>query len=308
METSHSVSAELRQRPASSQSENPPTHVRFNSDLKIIDFINIKSKQECLPPTEVTIKKSIVGPDGQILSSKTHKYNEPPFETITEADVFIRDQEEAAERTTCSDYLKRTWPSIGPELILIVKHAIYDKMEADLEERAWIEKIPKILPDGTKLEAWVDESGYLVMEVTGSSSNILQVGEAVAWVTAALKPVDKKEVAYIKPCIIFGSTSKGSSWEVYISSECVDGTAGYEYLYTVEIKIPPLPPFCKYPQVVLGFPVQRRPTKRQGLEVSLPNYCEKIDQSTTHNKTAVFDKLSDRLYVATEYDDGNEII
>ncbi|KAL6790146.1 hypothetical protein GGI42DRAFT_221980 [Trichoderma sp. SZMC 28013] len=308
METSHSVSIELYQKLASSQSENPPPHVRFNSDLKIMDFINIKSKQECLPPTEVTIKKSIAGPDGQTLSSKTYKYNEPPFETITEAEVFIRDQEEAAERTTCSDYLKRTWPSIGPELILIVKHAICNKMEADLEEKAWIEKTPKILPDGTKLEAWVDESGCLVIEVTGSFLNILQVGEAVAWMTAALKLVDKKEIAYIKPNMTFGSTSEDSSWEVYISSECVDGTAGYEYLYTVVREIPSLPSYHRYPRVVLGFPVQHRPTKMQGLEVSPPSYWKKIDPSTTHNKTAMFREISKRAYVATEYDDDNGII
>ncbi|KAL7904296.1 hypothetical protein GGI35DRAFT_463526 [Trichoderma velutinum] len=305
METSHSVSIELCQKLASSQSENLPTHVMFHSDFKILDFIRLKSKQQCRFPQEVEVTRSTRAPDGQILSSKTLTYNRPRFETVTEAEVFTRDQEGAAERTNCSDYLERTWPSIGPSMFLIMEHAIDYKVEADLEKSDLIVKPQEGLPDDTILTGWIDESGYLVMEVTGSSSNMIQVGEAMAWMTAALKPVDKKEVAYIKPSITFGSTSKGSSWELYVSSECVDGTAGYEYLYTVERELPLL---YKYPQVVLGFPVQHRPTKMQGLEVDLPSYCKKIDPSTTHNKTAIFRKISKRAYVATEYDDENEII
>lgn len=133
-----------------------------------------------------------------------------------------------------------------------------------------------ILSDGTKLTAWVHESG-LVIEANGTSSSIAETGEQLAWLGAALRSSPfESGLAFSTPNMRCTKVEASDSlWLEPRKSDNPDGfcrihfeiDGGKEYDRQSEGQC--WHNIFRNPVVAKGYPISKRPERNTGIEMSL---------------------------------------
>lgn len=130
------------------------------------------------------------------------------------------------------------------------------------------------LPDGTSLTAWMEfsevEHAQFLVEASGTSSALQEVGEQLAWISTALQSSPFEAVTSCNPTIVrFRSSTTGVS-EANPRLDC-----DIEHTCRSMEKAPvPVNGECWYrlfrnPVLVEGFPISLRTERDTGLEIPL---------------------------------------
>ncbi|CAI6282786.1 unnamed protein product [Periconia digitata] len=99
---------------------------------------------------------------------------------------------ENAQSQTVIGYLSQTWPSTGKHTMRLVEDALLHNQG---------KKTTCTLPDSTTLVAWLWQS-KLMVEVVGIEYSIVEIGEQLAWLAAALrKSSNDHRVTYCIPIV-----------------------------------------------------------------------------------------------------------
>ncbi|OKL58696.1 hypothetical protein UA08_06282 [Talaromyces atroroseus] len=186
------------------------------------------------------------------------KYSEKPEDAIERA-IVVTGTITDAQALTCRQYLCQTWPSSGLEILQLVKDIVRFEDE-DLFHRVYT------LSNQANIAVLYRPSKMLLsstftVDVTGSAHVIVEIGEQLAWLGAALQWPDSDGISSVKTQIQSqASHSICISFHVETESEALSTVNGncWHNLF-------------RSPVVVEGFPIPRRRqvSSTRGLEIPL---------------------------------------
>ncbi|KAI0459499.1 hypothetical protein F5B21DRAFT_455072 [Xylaria acuta] len=171
-----------------------------------------------------------------------------------------------AQAATCSEYMKQTWPVTGELTLQLVKQVL----DGEPGNRQFLGSFP----DRTELWAWTERSKFVV-EVSGVIASIMEIGEQLAWLGAALRSSTlEKGLVYCTPTIMKTGTDNTTPQIENMSSL---PQVVYEIGFTIgEVEDPPQRSngqcwhdIFRNPVVVKGYPILRRDNASTGLEAHL---------------------------------------
>lgn len=116
--------------------------------------------------------------------------------------------------------------------------------------------------DDTFLTSWIEPNGCLAIEILGILDAIIEVGLAVAWMTAAVRSSSSETAAFVTPVFNLRDDSGKETVRIAISNKWS------------QIESKPVgqcwQALFRNPAVVLGFPIRRRQLEQQGPGLELP--------------------------------------
>ncbi|UNI20829.1 hypothetical protein JDV02_006880 [Purpureocillium takamizusanense] len=198
-------------------------------------------------------------------SFEDRDYDVPPREILDRVLVLIGVGRQAWA-TTCLDYVQSIWPSIGQPLLEI--YLLLLRRD---------EIFTRIVSSNTFLTAKAEDRGRsALVTVTGSSASILEIGEALAWLSVAFSPGSLDDV-------VVSSYPQG-----FVDGDVVRFEANYELGQpTTGIeKGGCWVDLFSNPVLASGYPIPKRPDAlaNAGIEMSL----HMMGQLLNTNKTSIF--------------------
>ncbi|OQV03982.1 hypothetical protein CLAIMM_08939 [Cladophialophora immunda] len=195
---------------------------------------------------------------------REQEYTEAPDEVLERA-ITLTGTTCDAQALTCAQYLRQAWPSTGEHIIRLLK----DMVRGRLGERCQC-----VLPDHTRLMAWFQDPEVIV-EVIGPSCSIVEVGEQLAWLGAALRSSPHESgvalcTPFVREVCIGDSLSPVSNT---LSATGLICTIAFNMRSGLEVR-PPSNGQCwhnlfKNPVIVDGYPTRRRAEHNTGVEMPL---------------------------------------
>ena len=191
-------------------------------------------------------------------------YQGHPYEGIGKV-ITLSGSVENAQALTCERYVQQTWPSIGLDILDLVRSVMPNGSARN----------SRTLSDGTKVMASRDEWRFKV-KVTGTKDSIVQIGEQVAWLGTALR--SSPNDLGISFCVPFISKTFISDGPSHPTGTLSVPTSGYLINFTIDALAKRSEAQengrCWYnifrnPIVVRGFPIPRRLESASGLEIPL---------------------------------------
>ncbi|KAK6335930.1 hypothetical protein TWF730_003305 [Orbilia blumenaviensis] len=197
------------------------------------------------------------------------EYENEPSEAIERA-ITLTGSAEDAQALICAQYLYQTWPSTGKHIIKLIKEVAYS-----------------ILPDNTKLTAYLMESSELVVEALGTKDSVAEIGQQLAWLCTALSSSSHETgviacIPLIKDIKVFGPKEMVFAAPTPDPRNSADTapsllTASCQLSFTVEEREEKdilsnsqcWHNMFKNPVIVKGYPILRRPAFNTGLEIPL---------------------------------------
>ncbi|KAI0439912.1 hypothetical protein F4803DRAFT_529423 [Xylaria telfairii] len=181
------------------------------------------------------------------------EYTVGPAEAI-EGVITVTGTCQDAQATTCSEYMKQTWPVTGELMLQFFKQVI--------SAGQFCKPQSCYFPDGTKLRACTYGSQFIV-EVSGVVASITEIGEQLAWLGAAFRSSTREK----------GLVSCTPTIMNHITRPLI----GYKIGFTIEeVENHPQRPngqcwhdLFRNPVVVKGYPILRRENANTGLEAQL---------------------------------------
>lgn len=189
-----------------------------------------------------------------------------------------------AQALPCLQYLNQAWPSSGKFVACLIQKLIRVEIgqevcgESFVIDRFLLSNyiLTVRLSDNSRLTAW-RSSAVVYVKTSGTRGSIIEVGEQLAWLGAALRSSPYKGIAYCQPQIENGSRTTERYHRSEYTSDRVDAkvltitflfgpedlSAGGQSQGTCWYNL------FRNPVVVPGFPVLRRKTHCDGLEVPL---------------------------------------
>ncbi|OTA53093.1 hypothetical protein K449DRAFT_224392 [Hypoxylon sp. EC38] len=184
---------------------------------------------------------------------REQEYNEMPEDAIERAIMIVQSMSGDTEAMPCSEYLSRTWPFFGEDLMGLLKHVVGN--EPGL-------RCSVTLFDRTKLTAWLEPSGSLTLEVAGVAEVIVEAGEVYGWISTALCSSPDDRIAFAMPILEIDVENHGSAYTANFHPE-----KSYKSLDSTGLCWKDL---FRNPVIVLGYPVRRREREQKpGLEIPL---------------------------------------
>ncbi|KAF4951596.1 hypothetical protein FGADI_7371 [Fusarium gaditjirri] len=183
-------------------------------------------------------------------------YSKPPDQTLSGV-VTLTGSSSDAQASSCAQFLEHTWPVTGELMLQLLLDLL--KLDPGCTQKCR-------LPDGTRMEAWINDS-KLIVNAHGSAASISEAGEQLAWLGAALRSSSRQKG--LTSC----TPSIRSIHQDRKVSEDVVCKIGFELEQLLE------PPdianghcwhgIFKNPMVVKGFPIPPKLEKDTGLEIPL---------------------------------------
>ena len=167
------------------------------------------------------------------------------------------------------------------------------------------------MSDNSRLTAW-RSSAFVYVKVSGTRGSIIEVGEQIAWLGAALRSSPYKGIAYCQPQI------KDGSWTTEEYHRLHGNPEMEAKVLTINFPFDPEDPSaggqsqgtCWYdlfrnPVVVSGFPILRRTTHHNGLELPLNMIAGLLGAKRAHIfSDVVFIKGYSAMLVPSKQSDG----
>ncbi|KAI0446019.1 hypothetical protein F4803DRAFT_569193 [Xylaria telfairii] len=170
---------------------------------------------------------------------------------------------EDAQATTCMSYMQQTWPSSGEHTVKLLNEVL-------LESGIWIERK---LPDDTALFAQISNS-KLTTVVLGNRDAVAEIGEQLAWISAALRLAPNDQGIHICTPSIQQIQIDDHLTSLPGELQSVDAS----FSVSCEISGPPTEKHStgqcwhdlfKNAMIVQGYPIPRRSRENTGLEIPL---------------------------------------
>ncbi|KAH8895964.1 hypothetical protein GQ53DRAFT_604704, partial [Thozetella sp. PMI_491] len=200
---------------------------------------------------------------------KEQQYDESPDQAIKHS-ITLTGSPADAQALTTAQYLAQTWPTSGADVMELVTEVIHNTGH---HSSNWT---LETLLDGTEVEAWIENSKFLV-QVVGIGDSVAEVAQQFAWMGAALRSSPYESgIAMCSPVVrntrLEPGNAKGKAAkpEAYATISC-----------TIEFDIqPPLDPaqrtaghcwhsMLRNPVMVRGYPILAKHSAGLGLEMQL---------------------------------------
>ncbi|KAJ2998191.1 hypothetical protein NUW58_g396 [Xylaria curta] len=191
---------------------------------------------------------------------KEQGYSQPPWEAFEKA-ITLTGSLDDAQALTTADYVSQVWPTSGEHAIALITEAIRNKSgySASLD-----------LPDGGRLTARIG-SGKVVVTVTGVTPIIVEVGQQLAWLGAALRSSSVETgVAICSPSIHVTGQDGASRGQTTAEIFC---TVSFEtklpFTTSDELQGHCWQKMFRNPVIVEGYPISLKRHSGLGLEMPL---------------------------------------
>ncbi|KAI0198495.1 hypothetical protein F4808DRAFT_472788 [Astrocystis sublimbata] len=227
------------------------------------------------------------------------KYNRPIHKVLPDALVVIGSADRALV-TVCSQYLEALWPHTGPQILELCVGLLSHPHG----------RVERTLFDRTMIEAWADQDESMVnFKVTGNVCSLIEVGEAVAWLSAAFNnDLSGTSLAFRYPNC--SEPDRDDKWLPALNFAFLEpppATLAASPSPTEEST--PSPPrscwanlFGDRP-VVSGYPIPRRAVRQTGAEMPLGLMAQSVGERTVGVwKGQPLIKGFSSALVPTEYD------
>ncbi|KAI1131491.1 hypothetical protein F5Y10DRAFT_233341 [Nemania abortiva] len=207
---------------------------------------------------------------------------------------------ENAQAATCMSYIQQTWPSSGEYTVKLLSEVL-------MEPSVWNECN---LPDDTALSAQICES-KLVVIVLGTRDAIAEIGEQLAWISAALRlaPDDQG---------IYGSRSSIRQIEIgKVPADLPKAPQSLDACFDILCGTPAPPTerhstgqcwhdLFKNPTIVHGYPIPRRARENTGLEIPLHILADLVQtaQISTFGEKIFLKGFSSMLVLMDQIEDS----
>ncbi|KAI4714339.1 hypothetical protein J4E89_000018 [Alternaria sp. Ai002NY15] len=234
------------------------------------------------------------------------EYAEEPDDAIEGAIVIVQGVNGDTETMSCAEYLGRTWPLLGENLMALVRHVVMGEPGLRYSSQSTVQNLfgmsakPCVVKlfDSTMITAWFEPSGCFSVEASGVVETIVEVGEVYGWMTAALRSSPTDRITAITPILEISAETNGKSFRADFIQEhsdiflCSTGQCWQNLFWN--------------PVVVTGFPVRRRESGQEpGLECSLGMLTALLrSRNLAAFGNTVFVKGFCTMLVPTKYSNG----
>lgn len=212
---------------------------------------------------------------------KTQRYSNRPDQVLRGV-ITLTGSCRDAQATTCSQYMRQTWPLTGEEMLQLVEKTLKCEEGHSQQCKCPVSGCPRPLraskklagklSDGTELTAWISRPKFMV-KAHGTAISIVEAGEQLAWLGAALRTSSRKSGLLLCRPTIRKSLQNHSPHEVVPSSIDITCEIGFEM---EEIAQSPgtadgqcWHEIFRNPVVVNSYPIPRRSEWGTGLEIPL---------------------------------------
>lgn len=248
--------------------------------MQMIPRSNYVSRREDTKGATVTFKLdwNIFG----FLAEQNYARTEPLTKTLANV-VTLTGSGTDAQALSCSEYLSQTWPSTGPHTLQLIQKLLRSEISESKIVGKWSLFITKRRcrqyvqhantcvverPSQLILQASI-ETAIVTVKVSGSPYFVAEIGEQLAWMSAALRPSlgDQKAVYYTHQPYV-DSILPNPSGDLCFDCSIKYRAESHDLSSLTHIGQ------CWHrmfnqPVVVQGFPVLRRPETSTGLELPL---------------------------------------
>ena len=280
-----------------------------------------------LPPIlKVSPRRS---PDTTVMTFQLHwdpmafiseqRYSGDPAIVLEQA-ITLTGLSNNAQALPCLQYLNQAWPSSGKFVAYLIKKLIRAEIGQEVCGELFVtdrflssNRIHIVrLSDNSRLTAW-RSSAVVYVETSGTRGSIIEVGEQLAWLGAALRSSPYQGIAYCQPQIEDGPRMTERYYRLEYNPDQVEAK-----VLTITFLFEPedlsarghLQGTCWYnlfrnPVVVPGFPVLRRNTHYDGLELPLNMIAGLLGAKRAHIfSDVVFIKGYSAMLVPSMQSDG----
>ncbi|KFX87483.1 hypothetical protein V494_06530 [Pseudogymnoascus sp. VKM F-4513 (FW-928)] len=189
---------------------------------------------------------------------KEQKYEGEPDEAI-EIALTLTGTAKDAQAFPCGQYLKQIWGTSGEHIIRLVKDVV----------RSENSRCTRVLPDRTKLTAWMDESKFM-LEAYGTGQSVAEIGQQLAWLGAALRSSPYEVgVGFCTPFVLCQSQPDPQRNFVYIARCKINFQVEKPLIQDKSGNGQCWQDMFRNPLVVKGYPILRRAGPELGLEIPL---------------------------------------
>ncbi|KAL2869911.1 5'-methylthioadenosine/S-adenosylhomocysteine nucleosidase [Aspergillus lucknowensis] len=155
---------------------------------------------------------------------------------------------------TCVQYMRQTWPE-SSDCVISLLHKLLEGSEICSSSGS--------LRDGTDLTGTFDGS-KVVVHARGLPHALIEIGQQLAWLGAALQSAPDNRIAYCRPVLAHASPTLMTDWRYELKFTFQHGQSGQ----------PLRKGRCWHglfsnPVVVYGFPIRRRQLQNTGLDIPL---------------------------------------
>ncbi|XHG05755.1 hypothetical protein AWENTII_008968 [Aspergillus wentii] len=198
-------------------------------------------------------------------------YNEEPADAIVGV-ITLTGSAEKSQALTCSQYMRQTWPSSGPQVLQLTQDTL--RLKPNHEHSC-------TLSDGTRLYSCIHSSSdsqasYYTVTAMGPFESVVEIGQQYAWLSAALHPSPfESGLAFSRAFIKNIGQTEYDTFPITESMLPGDTLCEMDIGIYKGVQNPAIPNGkCWYnlfrnPVVAEGFPISKRQPIHDGLEIPL---------------------------------------